>query len=90
MQKFLIYLLAINLITFFAMGIDKFKAKRGSWRIKENTLLIFVILGGGIGGIAGIYTFRHKTKRLKFTLGFPLILVFEIVVGIILYLEFFK
>lgn len=90
MQKFLIYLVAVNLITFFAMGIDKFKAKRGSWRIKENTLLTLVILGGGIGGIAGIYTFRHKTKRLKFTLGFPIILAFEIIIGIILYMEFIK
>lgn len=90
MKIFLIYLITINLISFLAMGIDKLKAKKGSWRIKENTLLTLVILGGGIGGIAGIYTFRHKTKRLKFTLGFPLILIFEIIIGIIIYTEFIR
>ncbi len=47
-----IYLIVINLITFLAMWLDKWKAKRGKWRIPENTLLVLVLLGGGIGGIA--------------------------------------
>lgn len=75
----IIYLLIINFITFLAMWIDKWKAKRGKWRIPENSLLILVLLGGGIGGIAGIYTFRHKTQKAKFVLGFPIILICEIV-----------
>ena len=77
--KFLLYLLAINVIAFLAMGIDKWKAKRGAWRIPEQTLLSLVLLGGGIGGIAGMYTFRHKTKKPRFFIGFPVILIMEIV-----------
>lgn len=78
-KNILIYLVAINLIAFFAMWIDKIKAKRGSWRISEKGLFTLVLLGGGIGGIAGMYTFRHKTKKLYFTIGFPVILISEIV-----------
>ena len=77
--RFLLYLLAINLIAFLAMGIDKWKAKKGAWRIPEQTLLSLVLLGGGIGGIAGMYTFRHKTKKPRFFIGFPVILIMEIV-----------
>ncbi len=74
----LIYLVGINIIGFFAMLIDKEKAKRGSWRIPEKTLFMFTFLGGGIGTIAGMYLFRHKTKKLRFTIGFPVILITEI------------
>ncbi len=85
-QNIIIYLIANNLIAFLAMWIDKEKAKRGSLRISEKTLFILVLLGGGIGGIAGMYTFRHKTKKTKFVVGFPFILIFEIVV--IIYIIF--
>lgn len=78
-QNIVIYIVAINLITFFTMWLDKRKAKKGKWRIPENTLLILVILGGGIGGIAGMYVFRHKTQKAKFVIGFPIILICEIV-----------
>ena len=76
----IVYLLAINLIGFFIMYIDKRKAKYGSWRIPEKTLLTIALLGGSIGTISGMYLFRHKTKKLKFTLGFPTILISEIVI----------
>lgn len=78
-KNIVMYLLAINAITFLAMFIDKVKAKRGSWRIPEKTLFILVLLGGGIGGIAGMYTFRHKTKKMRFVIGFPAILILEII-----------
>lgn len=74
----LIYLVVINLIGFLAMFIDKQKAKRGAWRIPEKSLFMLTLLGGGIGTIAGMYTFRHKTKKLYFTIGFPVILITEI------------
>lgn len=83
-QNIIIYVICINLITFFAMWLDKRKAKKGKWRIPENTLLLLVILGGGIGGIAGMYTFRHKTQKAKFVIGFPLILICEILLIILL------
>lgn len=79
-----IYLIVINLITFLTMWLDKWKAKRGKWRIPENTLLVLVLLGGGIGGIAGMYTFRHKTQKAKFVIGFPVILICEILLIILL------
>ena len=73
------YVLCINLIGFLAMYIDKRKAKRNEWRIKEGTLMSSALLGGGIGGIIGMYKFRHKTKKLKFTVGFPTIVISQIV-----------
>lgn len=76
----LIYFLVINIITFFAMWIDKRRAIKGEWRTSEATLLTLVLLGGGVGGIAGMYIFRHKTKKLRFSVGFPAILIFEIMV----------
>lgn len=89
LRNIIIYFIAINIIAFLAMWIDKRKAKKGSWRIKEATLFTLVLLGGGIGGIAGMYTFRHKTKKLKFTIGFPVILISEIVMLIYLKLYIF-
>lgn len=83
-KNILIYLLVINLITFWAMYIDKKKAKWGKWRTKESTLFTLVLLGGGIGGIAGMKVFRHKTKKTRFVIGFPAIVVTEIICVIIL------
>ena len=78
-SNFLIYLLVINVVGFVYMGIDKWKAKRNAWRIPEDTLFAITALGGGIGTIAGMYTFRHKTKKAKFTIGLPAILILEII-----------
>lgn len=88
LKNLIIYLLVINIIGFIAMGIDKFKAKKGYWRIPEGTLMTICLIGGGIGTIAGMYTFRHKTKKLKFTVGMPTILIAEIV--LMIYLLFIK
>ena len=84
----IIYLLGINLIGFLAMGIDKLKAKKDWWRIPEGTLMMMCLLGGGIGTIAGMYTFRHKTKKLKFTVGMPTILISEVALVIYLLIKF--
>lgn len=87
LKNILIYLIAINLITFITMYVDKKKAKWGKWRIKESTLFTLVFLGGGIGGIAGMYLFRHKTKKTRFVIGFPLILITEVICAIILLIK---
>ena len=79
LQNILLYAIVINVIGFLAMLIDKKKAQNGSWRIPEKTLIIITLLGGGIGTILGMYAFRHKTKKLKFTIGLPVILISEIV-----------
>lgn len=86
-QNIVIYLIVMNLFTFFMMWLDKRKAKKGRWRIPENTLLLFVILGGGIGGIAGMYTFHHKTQKAKFVIGFPAILICEILLAVLLFIK---
>ena len=81
-KNVIIYLIVINIIGFIAMGFDKWKAKRGDWRTPEKTLMGICALGGGIGTILGMYTFRHKTKKLKFTIGMPTILIAEIAAAI--------
>ena len=78
-QNILLYLLAINLLGFFIMWLDKRKARKGAWRIPEKTLFIITALGGGNGTIAGMYTFRHKTQKLNFVIGFPFITILEII-----------
>ena len=72
------YLLVVNLWAFALMGIDKRRAKKDLWRIKERTLFLPVLLGGGVGGILGMKTFHHKTKHWYFRFGFPAILILEI------------
>ena len=67
------------------MFIDKRKAKYGKWRIKEYTLMMVALIGGSIGAIVGMYTFHHKTKKAKFYIGFPVILVLQILLIINLY-----
>ena len=78
MKYLLIYLLLINLTGFFAMFLDKQKAKKGKWRIPEKILFLFAFLGGSLGTTLGMHTFRHKTKHWYFKFGMPLILILQI------------
>lgn len=77
-KNIIIYLLIINLIGFLSMWIDKKKAKYGKWRIPENTLFLYAILGGTLGSLVGMYTFRHKTQKPKFKIGMPALLILQI------------
>ncbi len=80
MEKiFIIYLILINLITFSVFGIDKLKAVKNKWRIPEKILFLFSIIGGSVGGLLGMYTFRHKTQKPAFKFGIPVILILQIV-----------
>ena len=72
------YLIVINIVTFLVYGIDKWKAKQGSWRISEATLLILAVIGGSIGALLGMKVWRHKTHHKKFKYGLPLILLAQI------------
>ena len=74
-----VILLVMNLLAFALMGIDKMKAKRGSWRIPEKTLFLVTTLFGGLGGTLGMRMFRHKTKHWYFKFGFPALLAVQLV-----------
>lgn len=78
----IIYLIVINLLTFLIMWWDKHEAKLGDWRVSEKFIFLLVLLGGGIGGIVGMYVFRHKTKKWYFKFGFPIILIIEIIIAL--------
>ena len=82
MKYFLWYLLLINAAAFVLMLVDKHRARKNRWRIPERTLILSALFGGSIGALLGMYTFRHKTKHLKFTLGIPAILIAQIALAI--------
>ena len=82
-----IYLLIINAIAFCLMLIDKYKARKNLWRIPEATLISTALLGGSIGALIGMYTVRHKTRHIKFTVGIPLILLAQIALTLYLLLK---
>ena len=70
------------------MLADKLKAKKKKWRIPEATLMTVAAVGGSIGSLAGMYTFRHKTRHPKFTIGIPVILAPQIVLATVLVIYF--
>ena len=72
---FLLYIVLINILTFFIYGIDKLKAKKSKWRVPESTLMGMAIIGGSIGAWLGMKVWHHKTLHKKFKYGVPLILV---------------
>ena len=84
MKVLYIYLIVINAAAFLLMLIDKVKAKKNRWRIPEATLFLVAAIGGSIGSLLGMYTFRHKTKHIQFIVGMPLILVAHIVIAILI------
>lgn len=90
LKYFIIYLIIINLIAFLAMYIDKRRARYGKWRIPEQTLFILALIGGSIGAIIGMYVFRHKTKKMRFSIVFPIILILQIILIISVWNDFLK
>lgn len=74
------YLIAVNIAGFVLMCSDKVRAQRGEWRIPEEDLFAVAVIGGSIGVLAGMYTFRHKTLHRRFVLGIPAILFVQLAV----------
>ena len=82
----LIYLVVINVVTFFMYGIDKWRARKSKWRIKETTLLGMAVLGGSIGAWLGMKAWHHKTLHKKFIYGVPAIIIVQLaIIGYFLY-----
>ena len=79
-QLIIIYLITINVVTFFLYGIDKWKAKRSKWRIPEATLLGLAVIGGSIGAWLGMKVWHHKTMHKKFKFGLPVIIIIQLLI----------
>ena len=84
MEEIICYLLAINIATFLLYGIDKYKAKKGKWRISEATLLTMATIGGSIGAWAGMRLWHHKTMHKKFKYGIPVIIIMQVALAVYL------
>ena len=80
----LIYLAVINVVTFFMYGIDKWKAKKSKWRIRETALLGLAVLGGSIGAWLGMKVWHHKTQHKKFRFGVPAIIIIQLSIIVLL------
>lgn len=85
MKIFIIYLIAVNIAGFALMGVDKRRAVRHRWRIRESALFIVAAIGGSVGVLLGMLIFRHKTKHLSFEIGVPAILVVQVVALILIF-----
>jgi uncharacterized membrane protein YsdA (DUF1294 family) len=75
----IIYLGIINVIAFLMYGIDKRKAIKNRWRVKESGLLLLSIIGGGFGSLIGMRFFHHKTKKVTFKIGVPILTAISVV-----------
>lgn len=78
-QSILLYILVVNILTYILMWLDKQKARKNQYRIPERTFFLLSILGGAVGTLIGMRTFRHKTKHPRFTVGIPILIVLNIV-----------
>jgi uncharacterized membrane protein YsdA (DUF1294 family) len=68
----LIGLFLMNLLSFFAMLIDKKRAEHRGWRVPEWLLIVLDLLGGSIGGIIAMQLLPHKSNHLLFSIGLPI------------------
>ena len=78
-ETILYYLIGVNILAFLVYGIDKWRAKKGKWRISEATLLLLAVIGGSIGAWLGMKVWHHKTMHKKFKYGIPTILIIQII-----------
>ena len=90
MKYVLIYLFLINMIAILAIALDKSAARNGEARVKESSLLVVAAIGGGIGMYVAMRIFHHKTRKNKFMIGIPAMVLTEIGLLIIFYFNFFK
>ncbi len=82
----LAYVVVINVMSIFATIIDKRKAKKNKWRIQESTLLFLAVLGGSLSMYITMFLVKHKTKKIKFLVGIPIIMVLQIMLFISIYI----
>lgn len=80
-------LTVVNAVTFIVYGIDKYRARNAKWRIPEATLLMLAVVGGSVGAWLGMKAWHHKTRHMKFRYGVQVILLLQIVVATLLYVN---
>lgn len=80
-------LTVVNAVVFIVYGIDKYRARNGKWRIPEATLLMLAVVGGSVGAWLGMKAWHHKIRHRKFRYGVPAILLLQIVVATLLYVN---
>ena len=91
MRAFVIYLAAINILTFCVYGADKRRAKiQGARRVPEKTLFALALLLGSAGALLGMRVFHHKTRHWYFRFGIPAILFCQSAAAVLLYLRFLR
>ena len=73
------YLIITNIVTFLVYGLDKWKAKKSKWRIREAALMGLAVLGGSIGAWLGMKVWHHKTMHKKFRYGIPAIIIIQLI-----------
>lgn len=78
------YFVCINVLGVIVNCIDKSRAKRNKWRIKETTLWIIGILGGAFGSYITMKAIRHKTKHKSFMIGMPILIILNIIILVLL------
>ena len=86
----LVYIIVISVISFILPIVDKQKAKKGKWRIKERTLFLFSALGGSLAMYLSMVFFRHKTKHKSFMIGIPVIFFIQIAIVVTVWFLFYR
>lgn len=76
----LAYIVVINIVTFLAFAYDKYRAKKGGWRIKNIFLLGLSFIGGSLGGLLGMSLTRHKSRKSYYRIGLPLMVLMQVLV----------
>ncbi len=83
----IVFFLAINLLAFLIMLLDKNKSKKnGAERISEGMLFFLATLFGSVGVLAGMFTFRHKTQKWYFLIGIPMLILENVALLYLIYL----
>lgn len=82
MTGLFIWILCMSVLAFVCYGIDKKRAVKHAWRIRESTLLFLAFAGGAPGAYLGMKVFHHKTKHWKFRILVPLALILWIVIAV--------
>ena len=82
LKLLLIYIILINLLTFYVYVDDKRRARKGRWRTSEATLVMLAVVGGSPAALLAMLLFRHKTRHMQFVIGIPAILIIQLLMAL--------